>query len=96
MPAREKIRLGEHGHVPGVGGRQAHGRGPRGHFLAVARRELVARHGERVFRLFQIYLWAGAHRHRDGGLEADRAAFQKPRDLPSPAIGVGGGFSTTR
>ena len=56
--------------------------------LEAARRELVARHGERVFRLFQIYLWAGAHLHRDGGLEAYRAVFQKARGLPSAGIGV--------
>jgi len=41
-----------------------------------------------VFRLFQIYLWAGAHLHRDGGLEAYRAVFQKARDLPSTRMGV--------
>jgi cyclopropane-fatty-acyl-phospholipid synthase len=56
--------------------------------LEAARRELVARHGERVFRLFQIYLWAGAHLHRDGGLEAYRAVFQKARGLPSTRMGV--------
>jgi cyclopropane-fatty-acyl-phospholipid synthase len=62
--------------------------------LEAARRELVARHGEREFRLFQIYLWAGAHLHRDGGLEAYRAVFQKARELPSAVVGVGGEFST--
>jgi cyclopropane-fatty-acyl-phospholipid synthase len=56
--------------------------------LEAARRELVARYGERVFRLFQIYLWAGAHLHRDGGLEAYRAVFQKARALPSIRMGV--------
>lgn len=61
--------------------------------LEAARRELVDRYGERVFRLFQIYLWAGAHLHRDGGLEAYRAVFQKGRDLPSAGIGLGGGNS---
>ena len=59
------------------------------HNLEAARRELAARYGERVFRLFQIYLWAGAHLHRDGGLEAYRAVFQKGRDLPSADIGFG-------
>jgi hypothetical protein len=39
-----------------------------------------------VFRLFQIYLWAGAHLHRDGGLEAYRALFQKARGRPSPLM----------
>ena len=61
--------------------------------LERARRELVGRYGERVFRLFQVYLWGGAHLHRDGGLEAYRAVFQKARDLPSAGIGSGGGIS---
>jgi cyclopropane-fatty-acyl-phospholipid synthase len=56
--------------------------------LEGARRELVARYGERVFRLFQIYLWAGAHLHRDGGLEAYRAVFQKGRGRPSAGLRV--------
>lgn len=64
--------------------------------LEAARRDLVDRYGERVFRLFQIYLWAGAHLHRDGGLEAYRAVFQKGRDLPSIGIGFGGGTSASR
>jgi cyclopropane-fatty-acyl-phospholipid synthase len=55
--------------------------------LEAARRELVGRYGERVFRLFQIYLWAGAHLHRDGGLEAYRAVFRKGKNLPSAEIG---------
>jgi hypothetical protein len=38
--------------------------------------------------LFQIYLWAGAHLHRDGGLEAYRAVFQKARGRPSAGLGV--------
>lgn len=58
--------------------------------LEAARRELAHRYGERVFRLFQIYLWAGAHLHRDGGLEAYRAVFQKGKNLPSADIGLGG------
>jgi cyclopropane-fatty-acyl-phospholipid synthase len=64
--------------------------------LEQARRELVDRYGERVFRLFQVYLWGGAHLHRDGGLEAYRAVFQKARDLPSARIGLGGGVSALR
>jgi len=56
--------------------------------LEGARRELCARYGERVFRLFQIYLWAGARLHRDGGLEAYRAVFQRARGLASAGLGV--------
>jgi cyclopropane-fatty-acyl-phospholipid synthase len=56
--------------------------------LEGARRELCSRYGERVFRLFQIYLWAGAHLHRDGGLEAYRALFQKTRGRRSALLGV--------
>jgi cyclopropane-fatty-acyl-phospholipid synthase len=59
--------------------------------LEAARRELVAAYGERVFRLFQIYLWAGGHLHRDVGLEAYRVVFQKWRDLPSAGLGLGAG-----
>jgi cyclopropane fatty-acyl-phospholipid synthase-like methyltransferase len=61
--------------------------------LERSRRELVGRYGEQVFRLFQVYLWGGAHLHRDGGLEAYRAVFQRARDLPSADIGLGGGTS---
>jgi cyclopropane-fatty-acyl-phospholipid synthase len=64
--------------------------------LEQARCELVDRYGERVFRLFQVYLWGGAHLHRDGGLEAYRAVFQKARDLPSAAIGLGDGLSSPK
>ena len=58
--------------------------------LEAARRELVERYGERVFRLFHIYLWAGAHLHRDGGLEAYRLVFQKGKKLPSSVLGLAG------
>src|SRR5713226_3086895 len=58
--------------------------------LEAAHEELAARFGERVYRLFQIYLWAGARLHRDGGLESYRVLFQKARDLPSTEIGVSG------
>ena len=64
--------------------------------LEAARRELVGRYGERVFRLFQIYLWAGAHLHRDGGLEAYRAVFQKGKNLPSAEIGLARESSVSR
>lgn len=64
--------------------------------LEAAKRELVGRYGERVFRLFQIYLWAGAHLHRDGGLEAYREVFQKGKNLPSAEIGLGRESSGSR
>jgi len=64
--------------------------------LEAAKRELVGRYGERVFRLFQIYLWAGAHLHRDGGLEAYRAVFEKGKNLPSAEIGLGRESSGSR
>jgi len=57
--------------------------------LEAARGELVERYGKRVFRLFQIYLWAGALLHRDGGLEAYRLVFQKGKHLPSSALALG-------
>ena len=55
--------------------------------LEAAHEELAARFGECVYRLFQIYLWAGAHLHREGGLESYRVLFQKSRDLPCAEIG---------
>jgi hypothetical protein len=58
--------------------------------LEAAHGELAARFGERVYRLFRIYLWAGAPLHRDGGLESYRVLFQKSRDLPSAEIGFSG------
>jgi cyclopropane-fatty-acyl-phospholipid synthase len=58
--------------------------------LEAAHEELAARFGERVYRLFQIYLWAGAHLHRVGGLESYRVLFQKSRDLPSAELGYSG------
>jgi len=57
--------------------------------LEAARGDLVECYGERVFRLFHLYLWAGAHLHRDGGLEAYRLVFQKGKNLPSSALGLG-------
>ena len=70
-----------------------HGRG-----RATSRPEAGARgrYGERVCRLFQSYLWAGAHLHRDGGLEAYRAVFQKGKNLPSAEIGLGRESSVPR
>ena len=57
--------------------------------LEAARGDLVECYGERVFRLFHLYLWAGSHLHRDGGLEAYRLVFQKGKNLPSSALGLG-------
>jgi len=58
--------------------------------LEAGHEELAARFGERVYRLFQIYLWAGSDVHREGGLESYRVLFQKSRDLPSAEIGLPG------
>ncbi len=44
---------------------------------------------EWVYRLFQIYLWAGAHQlKRDGALESYRVLFQKSFGAPSSGIGL--------
>lgn len=57
--------------------------------LEAAHDELVPRVPEWVYRLFQIYLWAGAHQlKRDGALESYRVLFQKSFGGPSSAIGV--------
>jgi cyclopropane-fatty-acyl-phospholipid synthase len=44
--------------------------------LEAARDEVCCRFGEETFRLFRLYLWAGAHLMRAGGLECYRVLFQ--------------------
>ena len=56
--------------------------------LEAARRELVERFGERTFRVFQLYLWGGAHQlHRDGRMESYRVVFQRSHGACSAEIG---------
>ncbi|HXT16877.1 MAG TPA: class I SAM-dependent methyltransferase [Gemmatimonadaceae bacterium] len=44
--------------------------------------------GERVYRLFRLYLWAGAHQlQRSGSLESYRVVFQRASGRPSHEIG---------
>jgi cyclopropane-fatty-acyl-phospholipid synthase len=57
--------------------------------LEAAHDELAARFGERTYRLFQMYLWGGAHQlQRDGILESYRIVFQKSLGSPSSEIGL--------
>jgi cyclopropane-fatty-acyl-phospholipid synthase len=57
--------------------------------LEAARDELARRFGERTYRLFQMYLWGGAHQmQRDGTLESYRMVFQKSLGSPSSEIGL--------
>lgn len=57
--------------------------------LEAAKDQLVARVGEQVFRLFQLFLWGGANLFlRDGSLESYRIVFQRSSGLPSSHIGV--------
>jgi cyclopropane-fatty-acyl-phospholipid synthase len=57
--------------------------------LEAAHDDLARRHGERTYRLFQLYLWASAHQfQRDGELESYRVVFQKSHGLPSAGIGL--------
>ena len=57
--------------------------------LEAARTELVARFGDHTFRLFQLYLWGGAHLlQRAGGLESYRVVLQKSTGRPSEGIGL--------
>jgi len=57
--------------------------------LEAARSELVECFGERTFRLFQLYLWGGAHQlHRDGRMESYRVVFQRSHGLGSEGMGV--------
>jgi cyclopropane-fatty-acyl-phospholipid synthase len=61
--------------------------------LEAARDRIVPRVGERTYRLFQIYLWAGAHQmQRDGALESYRVLFQRSLGAPSSGIGVDEGL----
>lgn len=58
--------------------------------LEAAHDRLVPPIPEWVYRLFQIYLWAGAHQlKRDGALESYRVLFQKSFGAPSSGIGLG-------
>ncbi len=59
--------------------------------LEVAEQELVERFGLATFRLFQLYLWASAHRmHRDGRLESYGMVSQRSYGQPSTEIGIHG------
>jgi cyclopropane-fatty-acyl-phospholipid synthase len=57
--------------------------------LEAAGPELVQRFGAATYRLFQLYLWGGAHQmHRDGTLESYRVVFQRAHGEPSATIGT--------
>ena len=56
--------------------------------LEAARERLVPSVGEKVFRLFQLYLWGCAHQlGRNGALESYRVVFQRASGRPSSEIG---------
>jgi cyclopropane-fatty-acyl-phospholipid synthase len=44
--------------------------------LETAREDICRRFGDSTYRLFRLYLWAGAHLMRTGGLECYRVLFQ--------------------
>lgn len=57
--------------------------------LESAHDEVALRVGERIYRLFRLYLWGGAEQFkRDGALESYRVVFQKSWGGPSSAIGL--------
>ncbi len=57
--------------------------------LEAAEEELVAKFGERVFRLFQLYLWGCAHQmDRTGTLESFRVVLQRSIDQGSSTVGL--------
>jgi cyclopropane-fatty-acyl-phospholipid synthase len=59
--------------------------------LEAARERLAAEFGEKVFRLFQMYLWGCAHQMRSTGtLESYRVVFQKSAATDSSNVGVCG------
>lgn len=56
--------------------------------LEEAREFVVPAVGDEVYRLFRLYLWAGAHQlQRDGSLESYRVVFQRARGRRSSEIG---------
>jgi cyclopropane-fatty-acyl-phospholipid synthase len=56
--------------------------------LEAARETLVPKFGERVFRLFQLYLWGCAQQlGNNGQLESYRVVFQRSHGRPSSEIG---------
>jgi cyclopropane-fatty-acyl-phospholipid synthase len=57
--------------------------------LEAAHDDVVPIVGERIYRLFQLYLWGGAYQlKRDGALESYRLVFQKSYGAPSSEIGL--------
>jgi len=57
--------------------------------LEAAQEELEAKFGNRVFRLFQLYLWGCAHQmDRSGSLESFRVVLQRSIDQGSAVVGV--------
>lgn len=59
--------------------------------LESARAQLVARYGQRTFRLFQLYLWATAHAMAVGTLESYRVVMQKALRSSSSEVGLSSG-----
>jgi hypothetical protein len=43
--------------------------------------------GEKVYRLFLLYLWGAAHLQRNGRLESYRVVYQRAARRPSGEIG---------
>lgn len=56
--------------------------------LEAAREEVLPLVGERVYRLFLLYLWGGAHQlQRNGRLESYRVVWQRSAGRPSVELG---------
>jgi len=56
--------------------------------LEAAREQVLPLVGEKVYRLFLLYLWGGAHQlQRNGRLESYRVVFQRAAGRPSGEIG---------
>jgi cyclopropane-fatty-acyl-phospholipid synthase len=57
--------------------------------IEAASAELIPRFGQKTYRLFQTYLWGGAHLlERDGGLESYRVVLQKSAGRKSDGVGL--------
>lgn len=58
--------------------------------LDAQREEIVMRWGERVYRIFRLYLWGSSYSFFTRGMDAFRVVLERPEDMkhiPSPASG---------
>lgn len=49
--------------------------------LDAAREEIVKRWGEKVYRIFRLYLWGSSHSFFNRGMDAFRVVLERPEDM---------------